>query len=277
MLYPLIFATLCGFYDSIGYLGRPDTLFPFPDKPTLDNYRKIIFFTTDPTMFRYLLNSITRTVWLTGTRVLVAFVAGYIFARIEFRGKGPIFWSLLIGRLIPGTVLIVPLYIQMARWPFAGGNNLWGVGGKGLLDTYAPLFLLGIVDIIAIFLVRQTILAGPLELEEAAKIDGAGVSRLIFSVVAPIQKPVLAYLAIINGIGVWNDWFTPFFFTSSQKYQVWASYIARIVQKADRAYAIQNFPLVLAMGIILTIPSVIIFFMFQRYIVEGLARVGIKG
>ena len=280
-IYPLLFSVVGALYEKKAFLFRPSQLLPIPAKPTLENYGMLIFGITEmgTPMLRYALNSIFRTVWLTGWPVLVAFLGGYGFARLRFRGRNVLFWILLGSQVIPGTISIVPLYITMARWPLAGGNNLWGAGGHGLLDSYGPLLLLGMLSIMSIFLVRQSILAGPIELEEAAKIDGCGYLRIIFSIVAPIQKPVIAYLLIVHGIGVWNDWFTPFFFTNSEKYQVLPSIIARIAQQSGRRIfdIIPNFPLILALGIALTIPSLIILAFFQRYIVEGLARIGIKG
>lgn len=278
-VYPLLFASSGALFDKVAFIYRKSQLLPIPAKPVFENYRVIIFGISEmgTPMIRYTLNSIFRTIWLTGWPVLVALLGGYGFARLRFRGKNVMFWILLGSQVIPGTITIVPLYITMARWPLVGGNNLWGVGGHGLLDSYGPLLFLGMLSIMSIFLVRQSILASPIELEEAAKMDGCGYLRMIFSIVAPIQKPVLAYLFVVHGIGVWNDWFTPFFFTNSEKYQVLPSVIARISQKTQNLYEIPNYPLLLGLGIAITIPSLIILAFFQRYIVEGLARIGIKG
>ena len=107
--------------------------------------------------------------------------------------------------------------------------------------------------------------------------DGAGLFRIMFQIVLPIQKPILAYLAITTGIAIWNDWYTPFIFTSVDRHQTLASAVSRLTSVAVGQYGIPNWPAIITLGLGLTIPCLLLFAFFQRYIVQGLATAAVKG
>ena len=127
------------------------------------------------------------------------------------------------------------------------------------------------------FLVRQSLQRTPIELDEAARVDGAGTMRIIFTLLAPLQKPVLGYIAITTAIGTWNDWMTPFFFTNDQQLLTLPGGITRIIAMFTYKQDTPNYPLIITLGMAITIPSLLILAFFQRYMVEGLASSGIKG
>jgi multiple sugar transport system permease protein len=128
-----------------------------------------------------------------------------------------------------------------------------------------------------IFLMRMSLQTFPRELEDSARMDGAGLFRIMFQIVFPIQKPILAYLAITTGIAIWNDWYTPFVFTSVERHQTLASAISRLTSSAVGQHSTPNWPYIITLGLGLTIPCLVLFAFFQRYIVEGLASAAVKG
>ena len=127
------------------------------------------------------------------------------------------------------------------------------------------------------FLVRQSIEATPIELVDAAKIDGAGTFKIIFSIIFHVIKPIMAYMAITTAIGIWNDWSTPFYYTESRDLQTIASSLTRLTSFAGQEGTIINYPAILSFSLLLTVPSIIIFAIFQKWIIEGIAVAGIKG
>ena len=116
----------------------------------------------------------------------------------------------------------------------------------------------------------------PTALDEAAKIDGAGSVTILFRILFPLQIPILTYLAIGTAIGTWNDWSLPFFFTESTELQTLPSTISRLATVVGGANSV-NYPLIITLSLGTTIPPLIIFFIFQRYIIEGIATIGVKG
>jgi multiple sugar transport system permease protein len=107
--------------------------------------------------------------------------------------------------------------------------------------------------------------------------DGAGIFRIMFQVVFPIQKPILAYVAITTGVAVWNDWYTPFVYSNNPTYQTLASAVSKLTSVAIGQYGIPDWPNIITLGLGLTLPSLVMFAFFQRYIVMGLASAAVKG
>jgi multiple sugar transport system permease protein len=277
LLYPLIFMIMAGFFTEDEFSSSILGLFPIPDEPTLLNYKTLVFGSADSHVQMYIRNSLIRTLYSTFFAVLTAFLGGYAFARLRFKGKDALFLGLLATQMIPGVVSLIPTYLQLARWPFAGGNDIF-TGGTGLLDTWWVYFLGGPgLNIMGTFLVKQSLEKVPYELDEAAKVDGAGPLRIIFQVLFPLQLPIMAFIAITTALGTWNDFATPFFYTSSDELQTLPAAITRLTSAATGAYATPNYPLIITLGLGTTIPALLIFFFFQKYIVQGLANTGIKG
>lgn len=278
-VYPLVYAVGVGFMTSNQFATTPPSLIPFQAPFNLRNYRLLLLLNikTEPNMPFFYLNSVVRTAWYIVWAVMISFVAGYVFARLRFKGKNFIFLALLMTTMIPPVVMMAPTYLMMARFPLIGGNNILGQGGKGFLDTYAVLLLLNLVNILGIFLVRMSMQTFPTAIEDSGRMDGANIFRIMFQLVFPIQKPILAYVAITTGVLIWNDWYVPFVFTDRPEFQTLAAAVSRLTSVAVGQYGIPDWPRIITLGLGMTIPSVVMFAFFQRYIVAGLASAAVKG
>ncbi|QAY68296.1 carbohydrate ABC transporter permease [Paenibacillus protaetiae] len=268
---------MSGFFTRDEFSSRIIGFFPIPEEATLNNYKMLLFGSADSSIQMYFRNSVIRTIFSTFFAILTSFLGGYAFARLRFKGRDVLFLALLATQMIPGTIALIPTYLQLARWPFAGGNHIF-TGGSGLLDTWWVYFLGGpAINIMGTFLVKQSIEKVPIELDEAAKVDGAGTLRIIFGILFPLQLPIMAYIGITTALGTWNDFATPFFYTNSDHLQTLPSAIARLSSAATGATGTPNYPLIITLGLGTTIPALLIFFFLQKYIVQGLANTGIKG
>jgi multiple sugar transport system permease protein len=277
LLYPLIFMMLGGFFTKTEFMTTIMSVFPIPEAPTLANYRALIFGSKDAAVTTYLANSVIRTGYNTVWALLTSFLAGYVFARLKFKGREQLFLVMLATQMIPGTLAIIPTYLEFARFPFAGGNDVF-TGGTGILNTWW-VYLIGgpAINIMGTFLVKQSLEKVPIELDEAAIVDGAGTLRIIFQILLPLQLPIMAFIAITTALGTWNDFVTPFFYTTSDELQTLPSAITRISSVGASPGAVINYPLIITLSLGITVPALLIFFFFQKYIVQGLANTGIKG
>ncbi|MCK9861722.1 carbohydrate ABC transporter permease [Paenibacillus sp. ATY16] len=277
LLYPLVFMILAGFFTKDEFTSSIIGLFPIAKAPTLQNFLVLFYGSADAGIQKYFINSGYRTIYNTFWALLTSLLAGYVFARLRFKGKDQLFLVLLGTQMIPGTIALIPTYLEFARFPFAGGNHIF-TGGSGILDTWWVYFIGGpSLNIMGAFLVKQSIEKIPFELDEAAKVDGAGTMRIIFQIMLPLQLPIMAFIAITTALGTWNDFATPFFYTSSDKLQTLPAAITRLSSAAVSPGAIPNWPLIITLGLGMTVPALLIFFFFQKYIVQGLANTGIKG
>ncbi|MBW4082547.1 carbohydrate ABC transporter permease [Paenibacillus sp. S150] len=277
LLYPLIFMVLAGLFTRTEFTATVLGIFPIPKQPTLENFKELIVGTVDSSVAMYFRNSLIRTVYNTFWAVLTSFLAGYVFARLKFKGRETIFLILLATQMIPGTLAIIPTYLEFARFPFAGGNHVF-TGGKGILDSWWVYLIGGPgINIMGTFLVKQSLEKVPLEIDEAAVVDGAGTLRLIFQILFPLQLPVMAFIAITTALGTWNDFITPFFYTTSDSLQTLPAAITRLSSVGASPGAVINYPMIITLSLGITIPALLIFAFFQKYIVQGLANTGIKG
>ncbi|MCA1296439.1 carbohydrate ABC transporter permease [Paenibacillus sp. alder61] len=277
LLYPLVFMILAGFFNKTEFTSTVLGLFPIPKAPTLANFKALIAGSTDAAVTVYLQNSLIRTVYNTFWALFTSFLAGYVFARLRFKGRDTLFLILLATQMIPGTLAIIPTYLEFARFPFAGGNHIF-TGGTGILDTWW-IYLIGgpSINIMGTFLVKQSLEKVPIEIDEAATVDGAGTVRLIFRILFPLQLPIMAFIAITTALGTWNDFITPFFYTTSDHLQTLPAAITRLSSVGASPGAVINYPLIITLSLGITLPALLIFAFFQKYIVQGLANTGIKG
>jgi multiple sugar transport system permease protein len=277
LLYPLIFMVLVGFFNKTEFMSTILDVIPIPEEPTLNNYKALIYGSRDAAVAVYFQNSVIRTIYNTFWALLTSFMAGYVFARLKFKGRDKLFLIMLATQMIPATIAIIPTYLAFARFPFAGGNDVF-TGGTGILNTWW-VYLIGgpAINIMGTFLVKQSLEKVPIELDEAAKMDGAGTLRLIFQILLPLQLPVMAFIAITTALGTWNDFITPFFYTNSDHLQTLPAAITRISSVGASPGAVINYPLIITLSLGITLPALLIFFFFQKYIVQGLANTGIKG
>lgn len=277
MIYPLIFIVMSSLFTSVEFSTTQLGFFPIPKEPTLENLKVLVFAGSDKDMIIYYRNTFLRTVYGTFNACITSLLAGYVFSRLKFKGREAIFLFFLATTMLPSVFSVMPTYLMLYRFPFAGGNFIF-TGGRGIYDTVWVYVVLNgpVINIMGTFLVKQTIQAMPPSMEEAAKIDGAGTACLIFRIVFPVIRAVVAYIAIINAIGLWNDWQVPFFYTRSTDLQVIASALSRMTRYMSQEGLNPNYPGMMTLSLMLVIPSAIIFFIFQKNIVQGLVSAGIK-
>jgi ABC-type glycerol-3-phosphate transport system permease component len=200
-------------------------------------------------------NSVYLTVVATVGTVLSSSIGGYAFARFRFPGKRLLFSLTLAALLLPDYVLLIPNY--MLFWKL------------GWLNTYLPLTVPHFFgNAFFIFLFRQFFLTIPLDLDEAARIDGASYLRIFWSIVLPLSAPAFATAAIIEAIRAWNWFLLPLIVLNLPE-----SFPLAVGMRNLRA----NDPLQMAAAVMMTVPVIVVFFLGQRYFVRGITMTGIKG
>ena len=191
-------------------------------------------------------------------QLISASLAGYAFARLEFRGRDALFWIVLATMMIPIQAVVIPVFILL--------RNL------GLVDTLWSLILPAVPTAFGAFLLRQYYLTIPIELEESALIDGANQWQLFYRIYLPLVKPGLAVLAILSFNFHWNEFFRPLIFLQHENYPITIG----IFQL--QGYMMTGSISVVLAGVVVSLVPVIIIFLFgQRYLIEGIMRGAIKG
>ncbi|MCA9834030.1 MAG: carbohydrate ABC transporter permease [Thermomicrobiales bacterium] len=228
----------------------------WPDNPTLDAYR-IAF---ESNIQRWFLNSvIVALIWIIG-RVSFATLAGYAFARMDFPGRDFIFTMLLATMMVPGIVLIIPRFMLLQDMK--------------LLNTYGALTVPFLVDVFGIFLMKQFFETIPIDLEEAARIDGASRYQIFRTIVLPNTVPALSALAIFSFQGSWNNFLEPVIYITGGNTNL---YTLPVGLANFRSLYLTNWPVLMAIAVITTVPMAIFFLVFQRYFIQGNVASGIKG
>lgn len=232
-----------------------------PRTPTLQNFQAVM---DKHPMLRWTVNSL---VVATAATLLVLFLSsltGYALARMEFIGRDLIFMVFLSMLFVPIQITVVPLFLLFAR--------------LGLTDNYLALILPVGATVTGVFLMRQFFLSIPSELEDAALIDGAGMLRTWWSVVLPLARPALMAVAILTFLSTWNSFFWPLIVTRSDAIRTLPVGIAQFMSlRPGMAQGAQAFGPAMAGAVIASLPPIIVFFILQRYFIEGITRTGIKG
>lgn len=240
-----------------------------PEHFTLENYTG--FFETAG-LGRLFFNSAFLALTITGLQLFFNSLAAYTFAKRRFPGRDIIFIILLSTLMIPGQVTLIPAYLILQHIPLFGGNDIFGQGGHGWLDSYWGLIIPAMSSIYGIFLLRQYMKSIPDELIDAAKIDGASEFRIYAQVIVPLSGPALAAMGIFTFTYVWNDFFWPLITISSPDLRTLPLGLALFVVKNRTVW-----DLVMAGSVVATLPILIIFLLFQRYFIRGIALTGLKG
>ena len=231
----------------------------WPSNPTLDGY--VEAFTVQPFARQYF-NSMYIAVLVTAGTMLFSSMAGYAFARIRFRGQGVLFLIVLTGLLIPAEVTIVPLFQLFNQW--------------GMIDTHWPLILVstfGAPSVLATFIMRQYFITLPVELEEAARIDGLGRWRIYWSIALPLSRSALAAVAIFTFLHVWNLYLEPTVYLQTPELFTLPQALTRYTD----AYGGEMWNTQLAAATLTALPVLVVFVFAQKQFVEGLAQTGLKG
>lgn len=227
----------------------------FPTHITFDNFRQV--FSLIP--FGLLVfNSIKISVIITLGGVITSTFAAYAFARLQFPGRNILFVTLLAALMVPSQVTAIPTFVL--------------VRVLGLLDTHEAVYLPALVNVLGIFLLRQFFLTIPKELDEAAKMDGAGHLRILFQIYVPLSWPSLSALAIVIFQAAWNDFFWPNLFLSSpEKMTLPVGLVA-----LQGLYGSGSPAVMFAAITMILLPILILFIFTQRALTESLATTGLK-
>ena len=272
MVYPLVFSILGGFNVKEEFQQMGEIL-PIPESPTFQNYRYVF----SAAIVQPLLHSFTRSLWYTFVVCAMSILMGYVLSRYEFKLKKAVMTFIIVAQVVPGVLTLIPTLVMVARLPLLGGNNIWGVGGHGLYNNRAILYLpLGWGYLIWTFLFTQSMKSFPEAFEEAAEIDGCGFIKTLTKVVLPMQKPIITVIAVNVALGTWNDWMTPFLYINRTQDSTLTAYLA-VLTSALQQFGGKDYPKIFAIAVIAIIPPFIIFLYFQKYIIQGIASAGLKG
>ena len=203
--------------------------------------------------------------------VVIGSMAGYALARLPFRGRELVFLLFLAMLLIPTYTKIVPQFLMVKFMPLFGGNDIFGQGGSGWLDTWWALIIPGAVAASSVFLFRQFYLALPPELEEAARLDGLGEFGIYWKIYTPLMKPAVATVGLLTFQEGWNNFLWPLLVTTSDNLRVIQVGLSVFQQLDSTAWAF-----LMAGTTLATLPMVLLFLVAQRYFVQGFAHAGIK-
>lgn len=253
MLFPFFWMISSSLKNSVEAFATPPTL--FPKHPTLENYRHVFQAMDWPRLF---LNSISVTVVCVFLQLFTSALAGYAFARLNFRFKNTIFMIYLATMMIPLQVIIVPLFIEMRQ--------------LNLIDSLVGLGLPSVVTAFGVFLMRQAMFAIPRELEEAAILDGASHFRMFFSIALPLCTPTLAALAILSFMSVWNAYLWPLVVIFSPEKMTLPLALSNL-----HGENLTDWPMVMAGTTIAVIPIALTYLILQKQIAQSFLTAGLKG
>jgi multiple sugar transport system permease protein len=244
-------------FESAVFTDTDIALGFIPSEPTLENFTRILTASGNTPVFRWMLNSFLVSTIGTLLTLVLSSLSAYAFARIDFPLKNLLFAILIGTLLLPGVLFLVPQFLI--------------IDILGLFNTYPALILPGLAGVFGIFFMRQFFLGIPVELEEAAYVDGANRFRTFWSVVLPLAGPALATLAVISFLAYWNDYLWPLIVCQGEGCTLPAG--LRTFQGAYTA----AFGLLMAGATMAAIPVLVIYVFAQRWIVQSVASAGIKG
>lgn len=245
---PFVWMLLTSFKSSSEALSFPPTFLPHEWR--FDSYLRI--FTVAP-FGLYYLNSTIVTVLATFGQIVTSLAAGYAFARMRFRGRTVIFVVLLAALMVPFEVVFTPLVTLLSQ--------------LGWLNSYQGLIIPNVPSILGAFLFRQFFLSFPTEIEDASRIDGAGIWRRLWSVMAPMARPMIGSFAILSFVYNWNNFFFQFLVTTKSRYYTVQVGLAQLQGENNTT----DFGLLMAGSTLAIIPVMIVFLIFQRQLVSAMS------
>lgn len=234
--------------------------FPDPANLTGENYAAI---NDRVNLFQGLANSGIFTGGVILGTVVFGVLAGYALAVLNWRGRGITFAMVLLVQVVPFQLLMIPLYVMIAR-------------DYGLSDSYLGMILPFFINSTAVLIFRQYFLQLPKELFDAARIDGAGEFRLLWTVALPLVRPALLTAVLLTFIGPWNEFLWPFLITKEAALQPLAVSLANFISNIAASTS-NPFGAMMAGAVVLAGPAVALFIIFQRYFVSNDLGSGVKG
>ncbi|HEV2227561.1 MAG TPA: carbohydrate ABC transporter permease [Steroidobacteraceae bacterium] len=252
-LLPLLWMVAVSFMPAGQVRAFPPPL--LPHHPTTANYHLLF---ARQGVGRYLANSLSLASLTTLCALILNSLAGFAFAKLRFAGREAMLRTLLAALVIPSQVAMLPLFLMM-KW-------------LGLVNTYAGVILPGAAGIFGVFLVRQYALSIPDELLEAARIDGAGETRIFLKIVLPVLRPILVTLAVLTFLGSWNDFMWPLIVLTDQ-----GMYTLPVALATLSRQHVQDNELMMAGAVLTVLPVLALFLALQRYYIRGILMGSVKG
>jgi multiple sugar transport system permease protein len=252
---PLVFMLSTSFKTDAESIAATPTW--IPREPTTEGYR-FMFSAAQTPVLRWFLNSLLAAVGQAALIVVVASMAAYALARMEFRGRRVLTALIIATLFIPPVSLLIPNYVIIAE--------------LGWLDSLQAVIVPGAAGAFGVFFLRQFFVSLPRELEEAAILDGANRFQVFLRVILPLSKPALATLALLSFLTNWNDFLWPLYVLFSPERLTLQPGLSTLQSAFTTNYAT-----VMVGGVIASIPVLVMFVIAQRFVIEGVSRSGLKG
>lgn len=258
LLYPIGWLVSTSFKPAAEVLSN---LSPLPRHGTADNYRQVFAGIAGYSVWRYLGNSVVISAGAVLGNVVSCSLAAFAFARLHFRGRGPLFAFMIATIMLPQHVVLIPQYVIFQK--------------LGLVNTFWPLILPKFLatDAFFVFLMVQFIRGLPRELDEAATIDGCGPFRTFRWVILPLLRPAIVTTAIFTFIWTWNDFFAQLIYLDSPNEFTLPLALQIFVDQTSQS----AFGPMFALSVLTLVPIGLFFLAFQRFLVEGIATSGLRG
>ena len=229
----------------------------FTLSPTLENYREA--FTAVP-LAKYFLNTVIFTIATTALMMVVITLAAFAFARLNFKGRDIVFTIFLALMMLPSELVVI--------------TNFVTITDLGLRNTFTGLILPSVTSVFYIYLLRENFAQIPDEMYYAARVDGASDFRYLMRVMIPICKPTIVTVIILKVIECWNSYVWPRLITDDQNYFLVSNGIQEI---RENGFGRENIPAMMAAVVVISVPLIVLFLIFRKKIMAGVARGGTKG
>ena len=255
LMAPFVWMLLVSLHETRTPIPTLDNL--IPDKFHWENYTTVLLHSDIPVL-RFFFNSMFVATFVVLGQLLVCSLAAYGFARLKFKGRDSIFVVFLLSMMFAGPVTQIPVYLMLRDF--------------GWLDTYLALIVPGVSSAFAIFLLRQFFMQIPAELDEAARLDGAGEFKIYWRLILPMSKAALATAGVFTFIGVWTDFFWPLLATDSLHMRTLEVGLSIF----KNSYGATNWPLQMTAAVIVMLPILVVFIILQKHFVKGITMGSIK-
>jgi multiple sugar transport system permease protein len=254
-IYPFLIQIATSFKTDEDATANPLALIPHPW--TVGAFRAL----ADADFTRWFTNSVVIAVFVTIGRLFFDSLAGYALARLHFRGRSALMGAIIAVMAVPGVVLLIPNYLMLVQ--------------LHMFNTYYGMIIPLMADAAGVFIMRQFFLSIPVEVEEAARIDGAGTFRIYWSVVLPMARPALLTLTILSFQASWNEFSYFLVARNSDHLNTLTTGVAQLISGSLGAG--NQYPLKMSAALLMTIPTALVFFIFQRQFIRGASSGAVKG
>jgi multiple sugar transport system permease protein len=266
MIAPFVWMLL----SSLKSPSEVNTFSWLPKTIRFENYSEALKSAPFGTYFR---NSLFLAIGQAALTLTFATAAGYALARTPMRGRGLLLGFVVAMIMVPFQVILVPEFLIVKSMPFFGGNDIFGQGGTGWLNTWFALIIPHAIAPIYVFLARQFFVSLPEELADAARVDGLSEYGIFLRIMLPLIKPALVTITVLQVEAAWNSFLWPLLVTSRDDLRPIQVGLAIFAQDPLNI----QWPYLMAGATLATLPMILLFVVAQRYFVEGFASAGIKG